>query len=226
MKKRKVFIIGVCFLVAQFITEGYAQVAIYVAPDGKNSNPGTLALPLPTPHAALAKIRRAVAGDYAVVLRGGVYHLDSALNFKTMRDKSVTFQSYNKEKVTLSGARRVTVNWQPYKGGIWRGKVTGNVFEQLFVNGQLQHLARYPDFNSTARVFNGTAKDAIAPERIAKWSNPTGGYVHALHAGEWGGFHYRITGVHNGKLEMEGGWQNNRPSEMHSSHRFVENIFE
>ena len=226
MKKRKVFILGFCFWVAQFTTEGYAQVAIYVAPDGKNSNPGTLALPLPTPHAALAKIRRAVAGDYAVVLRGGVYHLDSALNFNTMRDKSVTFQSYNKEKVTLSAARRVTVNWQPYSGGIWRGKVTGNVFEQLFVNGQLQHLARYPDFNSTARVFNGTAKDAIAPERIAKWKNPTGGYVHALHAGEWGGFHYRITGVRNGKLEMEGGWQNNRPSEMHSSHRFVENIFE
>lgn len=45
--------------------------------------------------------------------------------------------------------------------------------------------------------------------------------------GEWGGFHYRITGVDGkGNLKLEGGWQNNRPSPLHKQFRFVENIFE
>ncbi|ULT43447.1 hypothetical protein KRR40_08445 [Niabella defluvii] len=48
-----------------------------------------------------------------------------------------------------------------------------------------------------------------------------------MHGGEWGGFHYRITGVNaTGILQMEGGWQNNRPSKLHPDKRFVENVFE
>ena len=37
---------------------------------------------------------------------------------------------------------------------------------------------------------------------------------------------YRILGKKNNELELEGGWQNNRPSQMHLKYRFVENIFE
>ena len=77
------------------------------------------------------------------------------------------------------------------------------------------------------KIFNGTSADAIAPERVQQWKNPAGGYVHGLHSGEWGGFHYRITGVDGkGNLKLEGGWQNNRPSPLHKQFRFVENIFE
>ena len=43
----------------------------------------------------------------------------------------------------------------------------------------------------------------------------------------WGSLHFRITGKDkNGKLLYEGGWQNNRPTDMHGELRFVENIFE
>ena len=63
-------------------------------------------------------------------------------------------------------------------------------------------------------------------EKVKGWAKPAGGYIHALHEGEWGGFHYRITGKDdNGKLLYEGGWQNNRPAPMNEKHRFVENIF-
>ncbi len=41
------------------------------------------------------------------------------------------------------------------------------------------------------------------------------------------GMHYRITGKDtDSTLRMEGGWQNNRPSPMHKTYRYVENIFE
>ena len=42
-----------------------------------------------------------------------------------------------------------------------------------------------------------------------------------------GGFHYKIRGKDkDGNLTLEGGQQNNRPSPMHETFRFVENIFE
>jgi hypothetical protein len=90
-------------------------------------------------------------------------------------------------------------------------------------------MARYPDYDptKTSVPYRGSAADAFTPERAAKWADPTGGFIHAMHAQSWGGYHYRITGK-NGKNEVahEGGWQNNRPSGMHKDARMVENIFE
>jgi len=43
----------------------------------------------------------------------------------------------------------------------------------------------------------------------------------------WGDMHWIIKGKNaDGTLNYEGGWQNNRPSEMHPVYRMVENIFE
>lgn len=101
-------------------------------------------------------------------------------------------------------------------------------FDQLFVNGEQQVLARYPNFDPAARYFNGVAGDAIAPERIARWRDPAGAFLHALHDAHWGGMHFRVLGkTDDGRaLRMEGGWQNNRPSPPHRKIRFVENVFE
>lgn len=48
-----------------------------------------------------------------------------------------------------------------------------------------------------------------------------------MHKHDWGDFHYRITGKNEkGELQLEGGWQNNRPMGIHNENRMVENIFE
>jgi hypothetical protein len=49
-----------------------------------------------------------------------------------------------------------------------------------------------------------------------------------MHAGEWGGFHYVISGKdEKGEAILEGGYQNNRQSAgMHDTYRMVENVFE
>ena len=126
------------------------------------------------------------------------------------------------------GVLLTNLQWQPYKNGIMQTKVpAGFATDQLFVNGQRQPMARYPNFDPKERIFNGYAADAFSPERAARWKDPAGGFMHAMHAAEWGGMHYLITGKGpDNKLTYEGGWQNNRPMGMHSQHRFVENIFE
>lgn len=204
----------------------HAQTIIFVSPVGSDANSGSIKSPLKTPEAALQKVRKSTEKDWVINLRGGDYYLSTPLNFSKVEEKSLLIQAYGDEKVLLSAGRKLNLKWEKYKGNIIKAWVSGAPFEQFFVNGKLQHLARYPNYDAKSRVFHGTAEDAIAPERIAKWKNPVGGYIHALHDAEWGGFHYRITGVKNGKLETEGGWQNNRPSGMHPKHRFVENIFE
>ena len=99
--------------------------------------------------------------------------------------------------------------------------------DEIFVNGDRQILARYPNFDPTAQYFDGFAADAISPEQAARWADPTGGYFHAMHPSLWGDFTWRITGKDpQGAVTKEGGWQNNRGGAMHRTIRFVENIFE
>ena len=163
---------------------------------------------------------------------GGAYYLSQPIVFlpEDSRKESGTLllRNFENQKVTISGGFTLKLDWKVYKNGIWQAKVTPDlIFDELFVNGQLQRMARYPNYDSTAHYWGGTADDVLAKERIARWKSPEGGYIHALHPCEWGDVHYLITGKNdNGELAFEGGWQNNRKMGMHQKYRFVENIFE
>jgi hypothetical protein len=99
--------------------------------------------------------------------------------------------------------------------------------DQLYVNGQRQIMARYPNYDEAVRPYNGFAADAFSPERAARWADPAGGFIHAMHVSHWGGYHYLIKGKNSDNtITYEGGWQNNRQMGMHDAFRFVENIFE
>ncbi|MCY2925514.1 MAG: right-handed parallel beta-helix repeat-containing protein, partial [Planctomycetota bacterium] len=128
----------------------------------------------------------------------------------------------------ISGGVKLQLTWRPYKGEMLQATIpAGLATDQLFVNGQRQHMARYPNYDANQRIFNGYAADAISHERAARWADPNGGYIHAMHSHMWGDFHYRITGKDaKGDVTYEGGWQNNRRMGMHKTYRFVENIFE
>ncbi|WP_300600305.1 PDZ domain-containing protein [Niabella sp.] len=207
----------------------FAQTKIFVATTGSDQNTGTQRSPLRSLQKAL-EVAAAEKGATAVLLRGGTYYLDETVTIDaaTSGAAGLCISAYNNESVNISAGKPLQLHWEPYRDGIYKAIVpAGIVFEQLYVNNRLQVLARYPNYDSSARVFHGTSADAISKEKIGQWKNPAGGYVHALHAHEWGGFHYRITGVKpDGNLELEGGWQNNRPAPMHPQYRFVENIFE
>lgn len=204
---------------------------IYVAVNGSDRNAGTKASPYQSLRQAQLKAR-GIKTEVTIYLRGGVYHLTDAIVFSQEDSRKGTeplkIMAYPGEHVVISGAEAMSLKWKHYKAGIYQAQVSADyIFDQLFVNGRPMRMARYPNYNPAIRFYGGYAADALSPERAAGWKNPNGGFVHALHKHEWGGYTYQIVGkAANGELKLEGGFQNNRQMGMHDQYRFVENIFE
>lgn len=95
-----------------------SRKAIYVSPDGSDSNSGTFLKPLATVAGAQNKIRsmRKSESDsnYDVIFRGGEYKFDNTVNFSSEDSAgeggSVTYCAYNGEKVTFSGAMEIDLS--------------------------------------------------------------------------------------------------------------------
>ena len=128
---------------------------LYVAPDGSDSNRGTI----DKPFATLARARDAVRGfkidvpkPVTVLVREGTYYLGETLVFGPGDSgtdfQPITYAAYGDEKPILSGGAKLDAKWKPYRDGIMKCSVVkGMDFDQLFINGKRQKRARYPDFN-------------------------------------------------------------------------------
>jgi hypothetical protein len=212
-------------------TSLFAQTSLYVAPNGNDAGQGTKRKPFASIGKALIEGRK-ISGNVDVYLTGGTYYLDQPVVFTSedsrKESEKLTIKNFDNQKVIISGSKILNLKWRAYKNGIWQAKVSQDlIFDQLFVNGKLQRMARYPNYDPTAQYYGGFAADAVSKERASLWKSPEGGYVHALHSSLWGDYHYLITGKDkNGELTLEGGWQNNRQMGMHNKYRFVENVFE
>jgi hypothetical protein len=130
---------------------------LYVAVDGKDTNPGTAEAPL----AGVARARdllrpRLAAGmisDVLVLIRGGTYRLEQPLVFgpeDSGNDRhSITYAAWPGEKVVLSGGRKIG-DWKRGRGRLWTVVLpevkTGQwYFRQLFVDGRRANRARTPN---------------------------------------------------------------------------------
>lgn len=218
-------------LLALLIVAGSASAQPYfVAPDGRDDGPGSLDRPFATLPRAQQAVRQRPG---PVWLRGGTYYLTAPLVL-TPADSGtsnapVVFAAYRDEQPVISGGVRLTnLNWQPFRDGILRAAVPDDLrTEEIFINGERQILARYPNADPRAKYFDGFAADAISTNRAARWADPAGAYFHAMHPALWGDFTWRITGKDaQHKVALEGGWQNNRGGAVHDKIRFVENVFE
>ncbi|QXP66374.1 PDZ domain-containing protein [Polaribacter sp. AHE13PA] len=206
------------------------EIDIYVSPLGNNSNNGEKETPFKTIEKALESvklIKKKENDKINIRLLEGEYHLNSTLEIKPyLNNLSIIGDGLN--KVSIKGSKVIETKWEQFSDNILVTTIDENLdFNQLFINGEKQILARYPNYDENGGYWQGSAADAIDKDRIEKWKNPIGGFVHALHKGRWGSFHYEIESVkENGELNLIGGHQNNRPSEMHSKYRMVDNIFE
>lgn len=211
-----------------------AETRLFVSPGGQDSYAGTLQAPFATLQRAQQEACKFVGRTpVTVFLRQGTYYLPKALVFTAAdsgkQEAPVIYQAYGEEKPVISGGTELkNLHWKPFKGGIFQTAVPPDLAtEEIFVNGERQVLARYPNFDPTVRIFNGFSADAFSKERAARWADPSGGYAHAMHKALWGGYTWEITGKKpDGELILEGGWQNNRGGPPHDKMRFVENIFE
>lgn len=233
--KKNIHLWGKTILFLLFFTCGMfnsllAQTRYFVSPNGKDYNIGSEKAPFKSIKAAQDKAR-AQKGEITIYLRNGEYRLDQTIIFTPQdgnKDKRLTLRSYPGEQAVISGGVQLKLQWHPYKNGIMKAKVSPIIsIDMLTVNGKIRHMARYPNFDSTAVRFNGTSADATSPKRVSTWENPSGGFLHAMHVSDWGDFHYRISRKdEKDSLEMKGGWQNNRPYGLSPDNRMVENIFE
>jgi hypothetical protein len=231
-KVKNLIVTSVLFAVFLWPADSSAQTNLYVSLSGNDGNPGTQSKPFASINGALIMARK-ISGAVFIRLYGGTYYLSKPVVFSSADSRKdnepLTLTSAGHQKVVISGGAILGgLNWTEYKNGIWQAKIGQDlVFDELFINGKLQQMARYPNYDPSAQFLGGTAADAISKERAARWKSPTGGYVHALHSARWGDFHYIITGKDtSGQPILEGGWQNNRRSGMHEKYRYTENVFE
>lgn len=223
MKKRIACSTAVAMLMLSSLAS--AQNEIIVSVSGDDRAQGTVQAPLRSLGAALDAAGK-VDGDVVIALCGGVYALDRTETIS--RDRigcgSLTITSYGDGEVVISGLKTLSLNWQKGKKGIWKA-ACDICPDQLYVNGEKRILARYPNFSGDG-LWGGTAGDALSPERVGKWKNPAGGFIHSMHRNSWGSQHYIITGKDGDKVTYEGGWQVTRPHGLHETLLYVENIRE
>ena len=226
-------------------------IEFHVTANGSDSNPGTADQPFATIDKARDAIRQSGnvgVNPIVVNIHTGVYRLSSPLKFGPedggTLEAPVLYRSAGDGIATITGAQEISSSWEPWKNGIYRTRVkTQGRVDRFFVNGQLQHMARYPNFgagyvpvdsNGSHRgikagvaPYNGCTPDAWEPSRVAGWENPAGAYLHAMHRSLWASMHFQVLEKNkDGLLKFEGGWQNNRNSPLHDGYRMVENVFE
>lgn len=197
---------------------------LFVDPSGNDANSGEKDSPLRTLKAALNRMSECKEETVEIYLRKGVFHLDAPETISPPSGKKVLITSWNNEKVVISGSKVLNLNWKKVKGTLWKAPLSEGI-DRLWINGELKVMARYPNYRPKG-LFNGTSKLALDKKRIRKWKNPKGGFIHAMHASMWGSQHYKISGKIKDSLVFEGGYQISRPSPLHASLRYVENIRE
>lgn len=113
----------------------------YVAPGGDDAAPGTLEKPFATIQHAVNKLKR---GDTCYI-RGGVYRESVDLSGKAgAAGAPITLTAYNGETVTLDGTEKIDGEWTVDEGRVYKTVVQEDV-TQLFVDGKLMTLARFPN---------------------------------------------------------------------------------
>ena len=135
--------------------------ARYVAPEGSDDGPGTLAQPFRT----VQRCAEVVEAGGRCVLRAGTYRETIRPANSGTAARPIIFEAYQDEDVTVSGTD-LAEGWTRYEGAIYQTDValeagyrevasnTELFANQVFVDGEMVNEARYP---------NGT-RDLLRPE--------------------------------------------------------------
>lgn len=166
-----------------------------------------------------------------IVLAAGTYELAAPLliDERLSGSAEAPFELFAAPhaRVVLSGATRLpALHWEPWRDGIWRARHAGQPFQRLWLGRQPLVRARYPNLDPAQTGFGGAA-DATSAERVARWQDPAGAVLHALHGNSWGGLQVPILGKNaDGSLIYGAQVGNNRVMPPSERDRYVENVFE
>lgn len=160
-----------------YVFAGAPPQIFTVSPSGDDRNPGTEARPfasLERAQQAVRQVKRPMADDILVVLRGGTYRLDHPLIFTTddsgPNGHRIVYKSHPGEVAVLSGGRRIT-GWQPDRDGRWRAHTEVDNFRQLYVNGRRAIRARGKPPADLVRL--GDEGYRTSQVSLSNWRNPS-----------------------------------------------------
>lgn len=216
------------------------EVIIHVSTKGKDTHDGSKHKPLASIKKAQQVARRLDPRQgVRILLAAGTYYLPETIRFDASDNRSsLTIEAEQEGSVIISGGNQIRPKWRRMENGIFIADLApGNKIDQLYINGTRQRMARFPNAVEGKNVFDtwilrhdfkkDSVNEALDPFRIARWKNPDGAFIHAMHTALWGDMHWLVKGKNpDGTLIEEGGWQNNRPSAKHPAYRMVENVFE
>lgn len=150
----------------------------YVSSSGSDTTgDGSASAPWKTIRKAQEAVRPLIAGaseDITIVLKDGVYPLDSTLKFTAQDSGSdaanVIYKSENIGKAVISGGKEITDWTDTDNDGIWEAKVpTGLQSRQLYVDGELAVRARTVNGEGWRR--DGDTGSYFAPQYASTLSN-------------------------------------------------------
>ncbi|GAB1821494.1 RICIN domain-containing protein [Herbidospora sp. RD11066] len=147
----KVLAVLTVFAAAVFggpVASADTQATYYVAPDGNDSNAGTISAPFKTVERARNAVRTIngnMTGDIYVYLRGGTYPVTSTIDFTTADSGTngfrVIYSAYQNETPNLTGGVQVT-GWTQHSGNIWKAPLNrNNKLRALYVNDKRAFMA-------------------------------------------------------------------------------------
>lgn len=164
MKSQIIFLVGALFFTLFSCvneTTSINEKALYVSPDGDDTNPGTIEKPYKSLQKARDEIRALkmegeLKSPVTVYMYGGTYELSEPFILKAKdsgtKDLLISYRAYNNEKPIISGGREVD-NWTKTKLNGHNVLVSDlskmpdgyTPFEQLWVNGHRAVQARTPN---------------------------------------------------------------------------------
>lgn len=226
MRNKIILLLILCLLISIGLRATSVR-QIFVSPSGLDTNTGLIDSPLQTIEAALNRVRKCEERAVEICLRGGVYHLSSpvVISPELLAGRQLLVTAWNREKVIISGSKELHLKWRNVKNTLWKAPLD-EAIDRLWIGGEQKVMARYPNYRP-AGLFHGTSAEALSKDRIRHWKQPAHGFIHAMHGSMWGSQHYEILGKATpNSLIYRGGYQISRPSPLHKTLRYVENIRE
>jgi len=177
-------------------TGGVGEGAVYVAPNGDDSNPGTLAQPVRTLAKArdLARPRLAsMTSDLAVYLRAGTYPVSSTVTFSNadsgQNGHYVKYLAYPGERPLITGGQPIK-GWTVHDAAKNIYSVSGVTarFRQIYVNGVKAVRARSPNqgangapnFTQLSGYDSGAQTFQVPSTQVSTWNNLTKVEMHLM----------------------------------------------
>ena len=152
-------------------------IQYFVAPNGDDTNPGTIERPFASIDRARIAVRERTNADKDIVvfIRGGKYYLDKPIVFDEFDSAkegfTITYCAYANEKPVVVGGKRLN-NWKKVSDGVYKTliDIEDEDFFHIFENGKRAFEARYPDtgylLGNRKAVKNNILDFSVKPEDI------------------------------------------------------------